>query len=211
MSNSESEASTSQQAIKRSLLEVNEADKYKSFMLKQLETKKFKPSDALDRVKQFLPDFKAANEKLLAEAKENPSQVDIENCENDDKVIEMSLAFVPEGDSDSDEEDDAEQEVDGDEGENDDEQAKDSIQKYLKMSEKLLSKNSKKPMIKVIEGDDEQDSDEDDDDEEDYEEDEIDEDEDFDDEDDDDSDNEEENDEQDEDGEENNQNDDEKN
>lgn len=167
----ESEASTSQQAIKRSMLEINEADKYKSFMLKQLETKKFKPSDALDRVKQFLPDFKAANEKLLTEAKENPSQVDIENCENDEQVIEMNLAFVPEGDSDSDSDDDEEAGEEENE-ENGDEAVKDSIQKLLQMNEKKLAKN--KPMIKVIEGEIESD-DEDEDDDEDFEGDEIDE------------------------------------
>jgi len=153
---SESEASTSQQAIKRSLLEINETDKYKSFMLKQLETKKLKPSDALDRVKQFLPDFKAANEKLLTEAKENPSQIDIENCENDEQVIEMNLAFVPEGDSDS----DSDEDYNGEETEeNVDETAKDSIQKFLQMSEKKLANN--KPLIKVIEGEQESDNDDD--------------------------------------------------
>ncbi|CAF0753088.1 unnamed protein product [Brachionus calyciflorus] len=102
---------------KRAYLEVNNAEKYKSFMLNQLETKRFKPSSALSKVRDFLPMMKQSTEKLLEDFKENPDQVNIENVNDDDEHIEMNLALVAQSDSDSDDDDDESEEEEGEDEE----------------------------------------------------------------------------------------------
>lgn len=49
----------------------------------------------LARVRDFLPLFASSNENLLARAKANPSEVDIENTQGDDRVIEMVSPLTP--------------------------------------------------------------------------------------------------------------------
>ena len=103
----DTELATSSNTIspqKRNILETNpDVEKYKSFLLKPHETKRFKPSEALDKVRNFLPDFKASTSKLMDAFKENPDAVNIESVEEGDQHIEMNLAYVTESsDSDSD-------------------------------------------------------------------------------------------------------------
>lgn len=169
------------QTNKRSFLEVSEIDKYKNFLIKQqpLETKRFKPSDTLDKVRQFLPMLKESTEKLLNEYKEDPSKVDIENCENDENVIEMNLQFVcnssNSGESDDDDEEE-EEEDDDEENENDEDvqpgcstnnkpkemlDLEKLIEKGYKNNEIKISSDSvfkkKKPLIKIISNNDDDD------------------------------------------------------
>jgi hypothetical protein len=108
---------------KRNFLEVNDLDKYKNLLLnKPFETKRLKPSEALDRVRQFLPNFKQSTEKLLDEHKERPDEVNIENVEDEAEHIEMNLALIPESGSDSNEDDsDEEEEEEDDEEESENE------------------------------------------------------------------------------------------
>ena len=90
-------------ASKRAYLEVNESvDKYKSFILKQLETKRLKSSETLSRVRDFLPLFKESTSKLLDTFKENPDELNIENVQEDEEHIEMNLAVVSDDSDDSD-------------------------------------------------------------------------------------------------------------
>ena len=93
-------------ASKRAFLEINEIDKFKSLLVKPFETKKFKPSEALDRVRQFLPNFKESTDRLLHDHRENPNEANIENVEDEDEHIEMNLALIPESGSDSESEED---------------------------------------------------------------------------------------------------------
>lgn len=99
---------------KRAWLEVNNIDKYKPFMINKLETKRFKPSSTLSKVRDFLPMLKQSTDKLLEEYKENPDKVNIENVDDEDEHIEMNLALVAQSDSDSDEQEEL-QESDNDE------------------------------------------------------------------------------------------------
>lgn len=163
-------------ASKRAYLDVKESvDKYKPFMLKQLETKKFKPSEALNKVRDFLPFFKESTNKLLDAFKENPNELNIENVQEDEEHIEMNLAVVSESESDEDdddedEEDDDDDEDDEDEGEYDeDEESSDNedsvnsknplnainldikVKDKTKLTKIKLSKsNSNKPMITLL-------------------------------------------------------------
>jgi hypothetical protein len=129
-SSSASVEDTKPSSSKRNFLEVNDLDKYKNLLLKKtFETKRLKPSDALDRVRQFLPNFKQSTEKLLDDHKERPDEVNIENVEDEAEHIEMNLALIPESCSDSDESDDDEDEEEdeeSDEGEESDNQGVDS-------------------------------------------------------------------------------------
>ena len=137
---------------KRTFLEVNNVEKYKQFLIKPLETKRLKPSDTLDKVRQFLPMLKESTSKLLDDFKANPDKLNIENVEDEDgQHIEMNLALVSESESGS-ENDDDEDENDDDES-NEDENAsnKNKLKKYLNL-------------FNEIDGD--EDSDEDDDEEE---------------------------------------------
>ncbi|RNA22012.1 hypothetical protein BpHYR1_046538 [Brachionus plicatilis] len=99
---------------KRAWLEVNKIEKYKPFLINKLETKKFKPSSTLSKVRDFLPMLKQSTDKLLEEYKENPDQVNIENVDDEQEHIEMNLALVAQSDSDSDEQEESE----GSEGQN---------------------------------------------------------------------------------------------
>jgi hypothetical protein len=168
MSNSEESTSNEDQPpVKRAFLEISELDKYKNLLInKPFETKKLKTSDTLNRVKQFLPSLKESTDKLLEAFKENPSNFDIENCENDDNVIEMNLQFVKESDSDSDSDDDDDDDKSSEENSDNDKSKEGNdlkVKKVLDINELIekdqikitgdtLFKNKKikKPFIKII-------------------------------------------------------------
>lgn len=99
---------------KRAWLEVNNVEKYKPFLIEKLETKRFKPSSTLSKVRDFLPMLKQSTDKLLEEHRENPDQVNIENVDEENEHIEMNLALVAQSDSDS-ESDDKEDSEENDE------------------------------------------------------------------------------------------------
>ncbi|XP_068133015.1 NOP protein chaperone 1 [Hyperolius riggenbachi] len=62
-------------------------------------------SSILDRVQSFLPQMAQANEKLSKEIETSPSGTfDIENVEDEEKVIEMNVSVVELSSSDSSEE-----------------------------------------------------------------------------------------------------------
>lgn len=117
---SESAETRAAAAAKRAFLEVSDAQKYKQFMLKPPETKKLKASEALSRVKDFLPLLKQSTDKLLVDYKENPDEVNIENVDDEDEHIEMNLALVSE-DSDDSDDDDEDEEDEEDESSDEDE------------------------------------------------------------------------------------------
>jgi hypothetical protein len=104
-----SEIKSNTSPSKRTFLEVNDIEKYKKFLVKPLETKKFRPSEALSRVRDFMPLFKESTDKLLDEHKANPEVLNIENVQEDEEHIEMNLALIPD---ESDEEDSDELEED---------------------------------------------------------------------------------------------------
>ena len=154
---------------KRNFLEVNNFEKYKQFMLKPIETKRLKSSDALAKVRDFLPLLKESTSKLLEDYKNNLNDLDIENVGDEEEHIEMNLAMVSDSDTDSDEdneddeEDEEEEEVNAD-GQNSDEDSTDesidALQlgfkvknsnrfKKLKISSEPVSK-SKKRLIKIL-------------------------------------------------------------
>ena len=151
-------------SVKRAFLEVTELDKYKSVFInnKPFETKRLKTSDVLDKVKQFLPSLKESTDKLLVEYKENPSNVDIENCENDENIIEMNLQFVEENSDSSssdssDDNDETDEEIQNSEDEKKEKKVLDINelinQDQVKVNSDILfkSKNkAKKPFIKII-------------------------------------------------------------
>ncbi|XP_048864902.1 uncharacterized protein C12orf45 homolog [Brienomyrus brachyistius] len=71
-----------------------------------LQTTAVPRSSVLDRLQLFLPQIAQANEKLKQEMESCPTgRFDIENVEDAGKVIEMDVALVDLGDSDSDSED----------------------------------------------------------------------------------------------------------
>jgi hypothetical protein len=180
--NPENTDETAPPPIKRSFLEISELDKFKNVMInKPFETKRLKASDALDKVKLFLPSLKESTDKLLAEHKDNPSGVDIENCENDENVIEMNIQFVKENDSDEDSDD---HDYDDDNiSDSDNEDVSDSDldgkdkklldindlinQEQIKINSQIVfnnknkSKKLKKPFIKIINNVEEEEEDED--------------------------------------------------
>ncbi|OCH92446.1 hypothetical protein OBBRIDRAFT_791325 [Obba rivulosa] len=51
------------------------------------------PSELLARVQAFLPQLAASNAELSRRAQEDPHSVDIENVDDDEQVIEMSLGL----------------------------------------------------------------------------------------------------------------------
>ena len=142
-----------------------EVDKYKNFLLKPLETKRLKPSEALSKVRDFLPLLKESTSRLMDDFKLNPDAVNMENVADDEEQhIEMNLAYVLESessgsdseDSDSDSEDD--DELEEEEGATTDLasiglgiKVKDSSQISLKLS---AGTSGKKPMIKLLDDDD---------------------------------------------------------
>ena len=101
-------ADSAASASKRNYLEVNATGKYKPFMLKPLETKRFKPSESLSKVKDFLPMLRESTMKLLDQFKQDPDACNIEHVGDDDEQhIELNLAMVSDhSDSDSDDDDD---------------------------------------------------------------------------------------------------------
>ena len=118
---------------KSTLLEVNKLDKYKSFLINKPETQSVKPSEALSRVRQFLPMLKESTDKLLLDFKDKPDELNIENVGDEDEHIEMNVAFVPEGSSDDEDEDDSdEQEEEEEESEDDDESSSDEEDNEIK-------------------------------------------------------------------------------
>lgn len=156
---------------KRAWLEVNNIEKYKPFLIDKLETKRFKPSSTLSKVRDFLPMLKQSTDKLLEEHRENPDQVNIENVEDDDEHIEMNLALVAQSGSDSDsdenEENDEENQFDSDSSEN----LADDINLGFKFKDpskikklKLDSKKTpiRKDLIQVVDDSSEQNTPEDD-------------------------------------------------
>ena len=161
---------------KRSYLEINETvNKYKPFMLKQLETKKLKPSETLSKVRDFLPLLKESTSKLLDAFKENPDDLNIENVQEDEEHIEMNLAVVSESedsDDESDQEDEEEEETDTDDEteESNESNPLEQIDLDIKVTDKTkmnkikLTKNKKvnKPMIKIVNDIDQQHDDSDD-------------------------------------------------
>lgn len=162
---------------KRSYLEINETvNKYKPFMLKQLETKKLKPSETLSRVRDFLPLLKESTSKLLDAFKENPDELNIENVQEDEEHIEMNLAVVSESedsDDESDQEDEDETDTDDETEESNESNPLEQIDLDIKVTDKTkmnkikLTKNKKvnKPMIKIVNDIDQQQNDDDSDDE----------------------------------------------
>lgn len=150
---------------KRNFLEVNNIEKYKQFMLKPIETKRLKSSDALAKVRDFLPLLKESTSKLLEDYKNNLNDLDIENVGEDEEHIEMNLAMVSDSDTDSDEDDDddPEEEESGNEKSSDDDSIDESIDdlqlgfkvkntnkfKKLKICNEPISK-SKKNMIEIL-------------------------------------------------------------
>ncbi|XP_036376365.1 uncharacterized protein C12orf45 homolog [Megalops cyprinoides] len=87
-----------------------------------LQTTKVPRSSVLDRLQCFLPQMAQANEKLTEQLKSSPAgHFDIECVSESEKVIEMDVALVELGNSDSDTEgelsddssSDSESEVDG--------------------------------------------------------------------------------------------------
>lgn len=157
---------------KRAYLEVNNIEKYKQFVLKPLETKRFKASETLSKVRDFLPLFKQTTDKLLNDFKENPDGVNIENVDEEDEHIEMNLALVAQSDSDSDDLDDSDEDE-----ENSDEESSSSnnndtsinslndlnlgfdVKDPNKLTGLKLTKSSKsksKQLIKMIDSDQEQ-------------------------------------------------------
>ncbi len=162
---------------KRSYLEINETvNKYKPFMLKQLETKKLKPSETLSRVRDFLPLLKESTSKLLDAFKENPDELNIENVQEDEEHIEMNLAVVSESedsDDESDQEDEDETDTDDETEESNESNPLEQIDLDIKVTDKTkmnkikLTKNKKvnKPMIKIVDDIDQQQNDDDSDDE----------------------------------------------
>lgn len=168
--------SISKSPTKRSFLDVNDMDtpstnaatsKYKNFLLKPLETKRLKPSEALSKVRNFLPFLKESTDKLMTEYKLNPDLVNMEsNVDEEDQHIEMNLAYVPESDSDSEDSDESndnseESSDDSDGGEEEAEgvdalkeiglgfTVSDPSKKKLRLTAKVKRKN--KPVIQVIE------------------------------------------------------------
>lgn len=108
---------------KRNFLEVNDLQKYKQFVLKPLDTtKKFKPSETLSKVKDFLPLLRESTNKLLTDFKEKPDEINIENVDDEDEHIEMNLAMVSDDDDDSDEDEDEDDEEEDDDDDDDDEE-----------------------------------------------------------------------------------------
>lgn len=152
-------------ASKRNYLEVNKTDTMKKLLVKPSEIKPMKPSEALARVREFLPLLKESTNKLVAEAKIDPLAVDIENVGEEDEHIEMNLALMPENsDSDSDD-DESDEDEDSDEQDEDDESPNDTEEsinqlglgfkvkdpnriKRLKLEKP--SANNKKPLISEI-------------------------------------------------------------
>jgi hypothetical protein len=125
---------------KRNYLEIgNNLEKYKSFMLKSQETKRFKPSDALLKVKEFLPILKSSTDQLLTQFKDNPDQVNIENVEDEDEHIEMNLALV--SDSDDDEDSDEYDEIESEEDEGSSDEDKESNESDEEEAEKTEEEN----------------------------------------------------------------------
>lgn len=156
---------------KRTFLEVNNAEKYKQFMLKPIETKRFKSSETLSRVRDFLPLLKQSTEKLMEDFKQNPDDVNIEKVDEEDEHIEMNLALVAQSESDSDEEDEEEEDSDEEEDEESENESSNSLDdlqlgfkvkdpnriKKLKLSaqSELKAKNG---LIQVIESNENSDS-----------------------------------------------------
>jgi hypothetical protein len=112
---------------KRNYLEVSSIEKYKNFVIKPLETKKFKPSDTLDKVRQFLPLLRESTNKLLEENKNNLDDLNIENVDEEDEHIEMNLAVVSDSGSDSDEDEYDEGEDDDENNDDDEVEEEDSV------------------------------------------------------------------------------------
>lgn len=155
---------------KRTYLEVqknSDIEKYKNFLIKPLETKRLKPSDALSKVRDFLPLLKESTTKLLDDFKQNPDLVNMENVEDDEQHIEMNLAYVTESDSDSDSDNGNTSSNSSSEcsSENDDStvqspSALDELGLGFKVKDttkpklKLTSKLKKKPIIKIIDSKD---------------------------------------------------------
>ena len=150
---------------KRTFLEVNNAEKYKQFMLKPLETKRFKPSEALSKVRDFLPILKDSTTKLLDEFKQNPDLLNIENVGEDEEHIEMNLAMVSESEgssNDSDSEEDDEDIEQDEESSHDEDHSKNSSPdpledfnlgfkvKIASNELKMPKTKAKKPFIKMI-------------------------------------------------------------
>ena len=156
-------------ASKRAYLEVNESvDKYKSFILKQLETKRLKSSETLSRVRDFLPLFKESTSKLLDTFKENPDELNIENVQEDEEHIEMNLAVVSDDSDDSDDDNDDDDEVEESEDGSTDENTSDEEDSSNKPLDEInlgikvknptsltklkltTSSNKKKPIIDIM-------------------------------------------------------------
>lgn len=162
--------SESRVAAKRGYLEVNEAGKYKSLLLKPLETKKMKPSEVMSRVREFLPMFKESTAKLFDENKDNLDALNIENVEDDEDHIEMNLALIPDDSDDSDDSDEQEyEEEESEKSENESEEDSDDLGDTLQLGfkvkdpskiNKLKTSSNKlgKDMIQVIESIDDHDS-----------------------------------------------------
>lgn len=158
---------------KRCFLDVNpnsDLNKYKQLLLNPIETKRFKPSEALSKVRDFLPQMKESTIKLMNDYKEKPDLVNMENVEEGEKHIELNLAYVLESDTDENSDyDDLNKETsssdsssESDSESNNSPSGIDSIGLGFKVKEPSgislkIEKNSKKkkPLIKMIEVDQE--------------------------------------------------------
>ncbi|XP_072257281.1 NOP protein chaperone 1 [Pyxicephalus adspersus] len=100
-------------------------------------------SSILDRVQSFLPQMASANEKLSQEMKDCPAGTyDIENVEDQEKIIEMDVALVELNSSDS-----SEEEEESNSDESSDSDAQEVTEHNIK-----LSKKKKKAKIEVLKG-----------------------------------------------------------
>lgn len=164
--NTESETKNSTTSpSKRCFLDVNpnsDLNKYKQLLLNPVETKRFKPSEALSKVRDFLPEMKESTLKLMNDCKEQPDLVNMENVEEDEKHIELNLAYVLESDTDDSSDNslvkNSSTSESSSENESDNNEI-DSIGLGFKVKDpsdislKIEKKVKKKPFIKIIETD----------------------------------------------------------
>ncbi|XP_018585698.1 NOP protein chaperone 1 [Scleropages formosus] len=112
-----------------------------------LQTTHVPRSNVLDRLQRFLPQIAQANEKLRLEMESSPAgRFDIENVEELEKVIEMDVALVELGDSDS----ETEEETSDDSSSTDSEEDSEVTENNLKLPGE---RKKGKANITVVQGD----------------------------------------------------------
>merc|ERR1712180_169789 len=103
---------------KELLINNNNNNKISTISSSKPKTFKMPTSSVLDRVRNFLPELASANQQLSDISPEEKENLNIENVDNDAKVIEMNISMVDpdlllsdcdeDDDSDSDSEDEKE-------------------------------------------------------------------------------------------------------